>query len=71
MPFAIAFTKCDARKRGGPSPAQNAAAFKRLLLQDWEALPPCFETSSRTGAGRAELLGYLSSLRRLEEEQAR
>ena len=63
------FTKLDGKKRGGPSPAQNAAAFKRRLLEDWEALPACFETSSKLGLGRGEVLGYLASLRRLEEEQ--
>ncbi len=35
------------------------------LAEDWEALPRCFETSSRTGAGKSELLGYVASLREL------
>lgn len=69
VPFAVAFTKCDARKRGGPTPAANAAAFKTELLRDYETLPACFETSSAKGQGRVELLSYLASLRALDATQ--
>jgi hypothetical protein len=66
VPFAVVFTKVDVKKKGGPSPAQNMAAFKAGLLQEWEALPPCFATSAREGTGRGEVLGFLASLRRLD-----
>ncbi len=69
VPFAIVFTKADVKKKAGPSAAANMAAFKRLLLEEWEALPVCFETSSATGAGRTQLLQYLASLRVLYEQQ--
>ncbi len=64
------FTKTDVKKKGaGGGAAANVAAFKQALLEDWEALPACFETSSKTGAGRTELLQYLASLRALHEQQ--
>lgn len=44
---------------------RNIRTFKQLLLAEWEELPWCFETSSRTGGGRSELQGYLSSLKDL------
>jgi hypothetical protein len=39
------------------------------LPQEWESLPSCFTTSSKEGEGRTELLGYLASLRRLNEQE--
>ena len=71
VPFAVVFTKADAarkRKKGEPAPAQNMAAFRRALMEDWETPPPSFETSSREGRGKAELLGFLAGMRRLERE---
>ncbi|KAL6758731.1 P-loop containing nucleoside triphosphate hydrolase protein [Haematococcus lacustris] len=65
VPFCIVFTKVDNRKKDLPTPAANIKAFKTMLAADWEALPWCFETSSRTGTGKAQLLGYLASLRQL------
>ncbi|GLC37751.1 hypothetical protein PLESTB_001473100 [Pleodorina starrii] len=65
VPFCIVFTKIDNRKRDMPPNAQNVRAFKQLMAAEWEELPRCFETSSRTGAGRSELLGYVASLREL------
>lgn len=55
----------DQRKKDSPSPAQNVRAFKRLLTRDWEELPLCFETSGKTGAGKSELLGYISSVHQM------
>lgn len=69
VPFAIIFTKSDVKKKTGPSASANMAAFKRSLLEGWEALPACFETSSRTGGGKTEVLQYLASLRILEERE--
>ncbi len=65
MPFALVFTKLDNRKKDMPANADNIRAFKATMAQEWEALPRCFETSAKTGAGRNELLGYLASLREL------
>jgi hypothetical protein len=33
VPFAVVFTKCDARKKGGPTPGANIKAFKTELLK--------------------------------------
>lgn len=66
VPFAICFTKIDNDKKiAGGSSAKNIRAFKELLAKDWEAIPWCFETSSREGKGKCEVLGYLASLREL------
>ena len=50
IPFAIIFTKGD--KQG----------VKKQLLEFWEELPPCFVSSSETGAGREEILDYIGSV---------
>ena len=52
-------------KKGMPTPRQNITAFKRQLQAEWEELPWCFETSSKTGTGISELLGYMASVREL------
>ncbi len=65
VPFCIVFTKTDNRKKDSPPSSANIRAFKTLMAEEWEALPRCLETSSRTGAGKSELLGYLASLREL------
>jgi GTP-binding protein len=70
VPFAVVFTKADARKKGGPPPAQNVAAFQAALAEEWASLPACFLTSARDGTGKTELLAYLASLRRLDAEAA-
>lgn len=58
----------DNKKKDSPTPQQNIRAFKTLLSKDFELLPWCFETSSKTGVGRTELLGYISSVRQLAKE---
>eukprot|EP00775_Hariotina_reticulata_P014735 gene14735-14903_t len=69
VPFCIVFTKCDARKKSGPTPGTNIKAFKTDLLKVYEELPACFETSAAVGQGRAEVLDYLARLRKLDTEQ--
>jgi GTP-binding protein len=69
VPFCIVFTKCDARKKGGPTPGANIKAFKADLLKEYEELPACFESSAAEGLGRAEVLNYLAQLRKLDKEQ--
>jgi GTP-binding protein len=68
IPFAVVFTKADAAKKKAPTPGANMKAFKEGLLQNWEDLPACFATSAKQGKGRSEVLTYLASLRKLEEE---
>lgn len=60
VPFAIVFTKSD---KLSPSRLKaNVAAYKEKLFETWEELPPVFVTSSETGYGRDELLGYIDEL---------
>lgn len=60
IPFAIIFTKCD--KQGPNVLAAQIEKDKQKLLEYWEELPPCFLSSSETGAGREEILDYIDSV---------
>ena len=56
VPFSILFTKSDKLK---PAELEKALAdYKSAILEDWEALPPCFVTSSTALWGREEILSY-------------
>lgn len=63
VPFAIVFTKLD--KLSKTAARNNIDAYKAQLLQQWEELPPIFETSSEDKRGREELLDYIEELNRL------
>ena len=60
IPFGIIFTKCD---KMGPN-AVKAVIEKdcAVLSQTWEELPPMFTSSSRTAAGKEEILNYIDSI---------
>ena len=60
IPFGIIFTKCD---KMGPN-AVKAVIEKdcAALSQTWEELPPMFTSSSRTAAGKEEILNYIDSI---------
>ena len=60
VPFAIVFTKGD--KLGRVRLKENVEAYKTLLLEEWEELPPVFVTSSETGLGAEELTAYIEEL---------
>lgn len=60
IPFAIIFTKCD--KIGPNVLAAQIERDTRILLEQWEELPPMFCSSSRTGKGRAEILEYIETI---------
>ena len=57
VPFCIVFTKAD--KLSKQELDRNVEAYKKRLLEDWEALPPVFITSSESKLGREELLDYI------------
>ncbi len=59
IPLAICFTKADKLTRGVL--ARNVAAYKKVLQEQWEELPPIFVTSSSTGAGTEEILDYIEN----------
>lgn len=60
IPFAIIFTKGD--KMGPVARAAQVENDKRQLAEFWEELPPIFVSSSSTGLGRDEILGYIGSI---------
>lgn len=63
VPFSIVFTKLD--KLTSNAAKKATAAYCAELLEQWEALPPVFKTSSEDGRGRLELLDYIEELNRL------
>jgi GTP-binding protein len=60
VPFSIVFTKLDKLSRSAA--ASNIQAYKTKLLEQWEELPPIFETSSETRAGRDEILNWIEQV---------
>ena len=65
VPFAIIFTKADKQSR--TRTLANVEAYKAVLLESWESLPDIFITSSESGAGRDEVLGFIEGIIRSEE----
>ncbi|MBQ6725004.1 MAG: YihA family ribosome biogenesis GTP-binding protein [Bacteroidales bacterium] len=60
VPLSIIFTKTD--KLSGGKLSQNIADFKNRMLQDWEELPPMFNSSSVTGFGRDTILDNIDNI---------
>ena len=60
IPFAIIFTKGD--KLGPVARATQLEKDKAQLLEKWEELPLSFVSSSNTGLGRDEILGYIDNV---------
>lgn len=57
VPFAIVFTKAD--KLGPNAGAAKVEAYKKVLTESWEELPPVFVTSSEKSTGRDEILDFI------------
>ena len=60
VPFSIVFTKAD--KLTTTKAQANIAAYKKVLEQEWEELPPIFISSSANKTGREELLEYIDGI---------
>ncbi len=60
VPFAIIFTKGD--KQSMQKLNEQVDAYKQVLLESWEELPPVFVTSSSKRMGREELLEYIDEI---------
>ena len=56
VPFSLVFTKTDRKKARG---REQVAAFQAALLETWEELPPCFETSAVSEEGKEEVLNFI------------
>lgn len=67
VPFSIVFTKAD--KLGPVAVQRKVAAYKKVLLRQWEELPPIFITSSENATGREELLNYIGTLNEEHAQQ--
>lgn len=60
VPFSIIFTKADKLK---PNVLEtNIEEYKRIMLEDWEELPPYFITSSAHRTGKEEVLDYIEEI---------
>ena len=62
IPFCIVFTKLD--KLTKRQATDNLKAYKDKLEEQWEELPPIFETSSETRTGRTEILDWIEQVNR-------
>jgi len=62
VPFAIIFTKADKLTRN--KALQQVEAYKRVLSETWEELPPLFVTSAESQEGRDAVLGYIDQINR-------
>lgn len=60
IPFAIVFTKAD--KLSTQKVNQQVEAYKQVLLEAWEELPPYFVTSAEKRLGREEVLDYIGEI---------
>lgn len=60
IPFSIVYTKTD--KDTQTRISKNIQTIKKRLLQEWEALPLQFATSSTKGRGREEILDYIRQI---------
>lgn len=57
VPFGIVFTKTD--KLSQRNVNHNIEAYRRVLSESWEELPPMFTTSSEKRRGREEILSFI------------
>ena len=60
VPFSIVFTKAD--KLTAAKVHQSVEAYKKVLLETWEELPPIFVTSAEKKQGRDEVLNYIGQI---------
>ena len=60
IPFGIVFTKLD--KQSKSRWKENKQKYITKLLEQWEELPPIFETSSEEKKGREEILNWIEEV---------
>ena len=60
VPFALIFTKSD--KQGPNVLKARIERNKEILSEQWEEFPTMFASSTKTGAGREEILDYIGTL---------
>lgn len=60
VPFALVFTKIDKITR--EKLEVTLKAYRKVLSEQWEELPPIFTSSSEKKRGRQEILDYIDSI---------
>ncbi len=60
VPFGIIFTKAD--KLSAAQRERSLAAYRKVLEEQWEELPPLFVSSSEQGTGREEILAFIERI---------
>lgn len=60
IPFCIVFTKADKLKPH--STDKHVEAYRKVMLETWEAMPQHFVTSSSKDIGKEDVLEYIDSL---------
>ena len=61
IPFSIVFTKTD--KLNSKSIEKNINDYKsKMLISNWEEIPPIFLTSAQNKSGSKEILSYINQL---------
>ena len=66
VPFGIIFTKAD--KLSKTAAKNNVENICKALSEEWEELPPYFVTSSATGLGKDEVLGFIDNCNKTTNE---
>lgn len=62
VPFVMIFTKTD--KQSATRTQELVGAYLRQMQEQWDELPRHFVTSAETGAGREEVLGFVTEVNR-------
>ncbi len=60
VPFSIVFTKID--KLSSNQLQKSLSRYRKIMLLEWEEMPPSFRSSAMSSVGREEILGYIQSL---------
>jgi GTP-binding protein len=60
VPFCLVFTKCDKQSKSKSLSMVNK--FMENLTTSWEELPQYFLSSSETGLGKDEILGFIDEV---------
>lgn len=64
VPYTVLYTKTDSRAEGAPPPEENIPTFQRALKAATRSPPPPYlTTSAKSGAGREDVLRYISQLK--------
>ncbi len=63
LPFCLVFTKAD--KLSESRVKKHFDVYMKTLARQWEPLPPCIVSSSKTGRGREEILELVAESNKL------